>query len=69
MTRDELIRRVNGVSAGARRQWGKMSAPQMFEHLARNLEMGTGQRRTRQLFVGWLISLRLSPSRAMMATK
>lgn len=55
-TCDELLRRVDSIQAGSVRQWGKMSAAQMFEHTARVLEMPTGRRQTNQVFIGKLIA-------------
>jgi hypothetical protein len=55
-TRDDVLRRIDAVQPGSERQWGKMSAGQMFEHLARTLEMPAGRRPTNQVFIGKLIS-------------
>jgi hypothetical protein len=55
-TRDELLRRIDAVQPGSQRQWGKMSAAQMFEHTARTLEMPTGKRPPQRVFIGKLIS-------------
>ena len=55
-TCEELLRRIDSVQAGSVRQWGKMSAAQMFEHTARTLEMPTGRRPAKQLLAGKLLS-------------
>src|SRR5580765_5521768 len=55
-TRDDLLRRVDLVHAGSVRQWGKMSAAQMFEHTARVLEIATGRKQAKQALPGKLLS-------------
>jgi len=55
-TRDELLRRIDAIQTGSTRQWGKMSAAQMFEHLARTLEMPLGRYPQKQILPGKLLS-------------
>lgn len=48
----EVIERLGRLTAGSERQWGKMSAGQMMEHVARALEMATGRKPMQQAFIG-----------------
>ena len=50
-----VLRRVDSIQPGSRRQWGKMSVAQMLEHVARALEMATGKKPRKQAFLGKLI--------------
>ena len=51
-THAELVERLDRLTPGTRRQWGKMSASQMMEHTARALEMATGRKPMKQAFIG-----------------
>ena len=51
-THAELLERLGMLTPDAKRQWGKMTAGQMMEHTARVLEMATGQKPMKQLFIG-----------------
>jgi hypothetical protein len=52
----EIVRRLDSVHAGSPRQWGKMTAAQMLEHVARVLEMASGKVPRPQIAIGKLIS-------------
>ncbi|HMJ08002.1 MAG TPA: DUF1569 domain-containing protein [Pyrinomonadaceae bacterium] len=51
-THAELVERLGRLTPEAGRQWGKMTAGQMMEHSARVLEMATGIKPMKQLFIG-----------------
>ncbi|MEO5859132.1 MAG: DUF1569 domain-containing protein [Pyrinomonadaceae bacterium] len=53
---EELLNRLNKLEPNSERQWGKMSPSQMMEHTARGLEMATGRKPMKQMFVGKLLS-------------
>lgn len=53
---DELHGRIDRLAVDANRAWGKMSPAQMMEHCARVLEMATGKKPMKQLFVGKMLS-------------
>src|SRR5574338_620602 len=53
---DEPHERIDRLAADANRAWGKMSPAQMMEHCARVLEMATGKKPVKQLFVGKMLS-------------
>src|SRR5476649_1597218 len=51
-THGEILERLGKLSPDSERQWGKMSPAQMMEHVARALEMATGQKPMEQAFIG-----------------
>jgi hypothetical protein len=55
-TCDELIDRLGRLTADSERQWGKMSASQMMEHVSRVLEMATGKNASPQSGMGKALS-------------
>ena len=55
-THAELIERVGKLTPDAERQWGKMSPSQMMEHTARALDMASGKKPMKQLFIGKVLS-------------
>src|SRR5690348_6091026 len=52
----ELLERLGRLEQSTERQWGKMSPSQMMEHTARGLEMATGRKPMKQMFVGKMLS-------------
>jgi hypothetical protein len=53
---NELLSRLESLEPRIQPQWGKMSPSQMMEHAARVLEMGTGRKPVKQIFLGKAIS-------------
>lgn len=53
-TRDELIKRINGLDENSHRQWGKMNIYQMITHCALWEEMILGKKKYKRVFVGRL---------------
>ena len=51
-THGEILERLGKLSPDTERQWGKMSPAQMMEHVARALEMATGDVPMKQAFIG-----------------
>lgn len=60
-TRDELFERLGRLTPDAERHWGKMSPSQMMEHTARALDMATGRKPMKQMFLGKLLSWAVKP--------
>lgn len=54
--RSDIVGRLTALEAGSIRQWGKMSCAQMLCHCAAPLECGTGDRPSRQSFLGMIIT-------------
>lgn len=54
--RESLSHRLATLEPGAQRQWGRMDAAQMLLHCARSLEAATGDRPTKQVFLGKLVT-------------
>jgi hypothetical protein len=52
----DTLRRIESLQPTNQRQWGRMSAAQMLEHLARVVEMAAGKTPTRQRAIGKAIS-------------
>src|SRR4051812_18788358 len=52
---EELVRRLDALRPDAPRQWGKMRPSEALEHVARALEMASGERPMKQAFIGKLI--------------
>ena len=50
------MRRITALRPDSPRQWGKMNPSQMLEHTARVLEMATGRKPSKQMFIGKMIS-------------
>lgn len=42
-TRDQFLRRIEAVGPESVRQWGKMTAPEMFAHIRRSFAMTFGE--------------------------
>ena len=61
VTHEELIERIGRLTPESERLWGKMTASQMMEHTARALEMATGQKPMKQMFLGKLIGWAVKP--------
>ena len=55
-THSELIDRLGRLTPETRNVWGKMSPSQMMEHSARVLDMATGRKPMKQVWIGKLIS-------------
>lgn len=60
-THEELIERISRLGPDTERQWGKMSPSQMMEHTSRALEMATGRKPMKQMFLGKLIAWAVKP--------
>lgn len=54
-THTELVERLGKLTPGTERQWGKMSPSQMMEHTARAIEMATGRKPMKQVFLGKML--------------
>ena len=52
----DIVGRLTALEAGSVRQWGKMNCAQMLCHCAVPLECGTGERPSRQSFLGKIIT-------------
>lgn len=52
---DEIISRINQLSPGTQRLWGKMNVDQMLEHCALGIETATGDKFYQQVFIGKII--------------
>jgi len=53
---DELLERLGKLEMNSERQWGKMTPSQMMEHVARALDMASGKKPVKQLFIGKMLS-------------
>src|ERR1700739_4724960 len=51
-TRQSIVQRLNALSPGAARQWGKMDAAQMMAHCSVAMEAGTGDKPLQQALIG-----------------
>ena len=51
-TFDELLERLDRLGPRSERQWGKMSAAQMIEHVVLVMEMASGKTPGKQEFLG-----------------
>ena len=49
---DQIARRLDALTPGASRQWGRMSPAQTLEHLSRALEMAMAKKPVKQAFIG-----------------
>ncbi len=58
----DIVTRLDTLTPGTVRQWGKMTAPQMLEHVSRVIEMATGSKPTKQILLGKLISWTVWPT-------
>ena len=54
--RKSILERLDGLSLGSSRQWGKMDASQMLAHCSAALERGTGDAPSRQMLIGKLLA-------------
>ncbi len=55
-TLEELMERIERLGPETERQWGKMSAAQAMEHMARALDMAMGIKPMKQILPGKLFS-------------
>jgi len=55
-TLGDLVKRLDSLSPQSDRQWGKMSPSQMMEHCYRALEMASGNKPIKQVFLGKILS-------------
>jgi len=55
-TSEELIERLGRLAPDTERLWGKMLPAQMMEHTARALDMASGKKPMKQLFIGKVLS-------------
>ena len=55
-TKQSVLSRLEALSPGSARQWGKMSTPQMLAHCSAALERGTGDSPARQMLIGKILS-------------
>jgi hypothetical protein len=53
---NELLERLRSLEPNSERHWGKMTASQMMEHVARGAEMAIGKEPMKQMFIGKLMS-------------
>jgi hypothetical protein len=53
---NELLSRLANLTPEAAPQWGQMSPSQMMEHTARVLDMATGRKPMKQIFLGKALS-------------
>ena len=53
---NELLSRLASLEPQAVAEWGKMSPSQMMEHTSRVLDMATGRKPTKQIFIGKALS-------------
>lgn len=54
--REALSLRLAALEPDSQRRWGKMNPAQMLQHCSRGLEAATGDRPTKQLFLGKLVA-------------
>jgi uncharacterized protein DUF1569 len=52
----DIVGRLTALEAGAMRQWGKMTCAQMLCHCAAPLKVGTGDRPSKQSFLGKIVT-------------
>ena len=57
----EIKQRLNSVTASSPRQWGKMTAPQAFAHMARGMEMAVGDRKKPRMMIGRVLGAVIKP--------
>jgi hypothetical protein len=55
-TKQGILERLNGLTPGATRQWGKMDAAQMMAHCTVAMEAGTGDKPLKQAFIGKILA-------------
>ena len=53
-TREELIKRINGLNDGIEPQWGKMNVYQMIKHCTLFEEIMLGKKTHKRMFIGRL---------------
>jgi len=53
---DEIINRINKLSATTQRQWGKMNVDQMLAHNATTMQTATGELFLPQIFIGKILA-------------
>lgn len=51
----EVLSRIDKLSASNQAIWGKMNVAQMMEHCARTLDFSTGKTKPKRAFIGLLI--------------
>lgn len=52
---DEIIGRINALSADSQRQWGKMNVAQMLAHCKEAFKMPLSEKKLPRMFIGLLI--------------
>lgn len=52
---EEVLTRIDRITPGAQRQWGKMELAQMLAHAANALEMAMGKINPPRVFIGRLL--------------
>ena len=53
--KQSILSRLETLSPGSARQWGKMNASQMLAHCSAALERGTGDSPARQMLIGKIL--------------
>lgn len=53
---DEIIIKINKLSASTQRQWGKMNVDQMLAHNAATMQTATGELFLPQIFIGKILA-------------
>ena len=61
-TLEEVMVRLSALQPGAQRQWGKMEVAQMLAHCSVTMEVATGQKFPKRLFIGRLLGPIAKPS-------
>jgi hypothetical protein len=61
-TRISILDRLDALSEACGRHWGKMNAAQMLAHCAAALEVGTGDRKRKQVFIGKVFAPFVKPA-------
>ncbi len=57
----QILQRIDKLTAGSQRQWGKMNAAQMLAHCNVSLETAMGGNFIKRLFIGRIIGTLLKP--------
>ena len=60
-TYDEVISRINSLSADSQRQWGKMDASQMLAHCKEAFKVPLSDKKMPRMFMGRLVSWMVKP--------
>ncbi len=51
----EVLERIDKINPSVQRQWGKMKPEQMLAHCSAALEVATGQRHAKRMFIGRIL--------------